>query len=560
VQAAAKNKIILHIRLNMIKTSYKWVKRCLGWIVLGGIVLSALGSYLVSLKTGYGTVQIRLTWNDKPYVTDRTVPMELRIGGKREVWEPGKVLSIRPGLKVMDLQVKGFRTCSTAANIVKDSESLAEFRLEAELRTITIENLKSNSIVNGEPCGKIWVLKSAEVGKIYHVEALTPGYHPASLNIKLETPGEDLITNVVWRPLMAFVKLTMSPALKETSATFDSTLFDAIAGGWVEVGTHTLNVSNANCYPYSQIVEVVNEVTNTFSVALLQKPGQLAVEVTEPGARWELHESAGGLIAVQGGVAELPVGSNDLTISAEGYTPQRRLFMVEPNRKYSWQVELEREGAVAFKRAKTDFEDLMDKASGMVLLEKNAGREWKRIQDTKFDNDDLVRGANQYTRASLELTAAMENAEALEKYRTEYYKISADGIGTPDIIKYGGIDWDKIHKLNFDADTVAQQAQQYEIAYNGIKQILESLPARGEGWTNQARSSVNIDYWILLRDFPKAKSELAIYTERFGPGTDFDRWYGGVAGKIQNWRDTIDLKERYAPQEPGSDKANKKNP
>jgi hypothetical protein len=545
--------------MNMIKTSYKWLKRCLGWIVLGGIVLGVLGSCLASLKTGYGTVDIRLTWNGETYAPNQSAPMELRIGGKPHAWELGKVLRLRPGPVSLDCQVNGFRACSTTANIVKNTKAVAEFRLEAELRTITIENLKSNSIVNGEPCGKIWVLKSAEVGKIYHVEALAPGYHPVSLNIKLETPGEDLITNVVWRPLMAFVKLTMSPALKETSATFDSTLFDAMAGGWVEVGTHTLNVSNANCYPYSQIVEVMNDVTNIFSVALQQKPGQLAVGVTEPDARWELHESAGGLIAVRGGVAELPVGSNDLTISAEGYTPQRRVFMVEPNRKYSWQVELEREGAGAFKRAKTDFEDLMDKASGMVLLEKNAGREWKRIQDTKFDNDDLVRGANQYTRASLELKAAMENAEALEKYRTEYYKISAAGIGTPDIIKYGGIDWDKIHKLNFDADTAAQQAQQYEIAYNAIRQILESLPARGEAWTNQARASVNIDYWILLRDFPKAKSELAIYTEQFGPGTDFDRWYGGVAKKIQNWRDTIDLKERYAPQEAGSEKANKKS-
>ncbi|MGB7768380.1 MAG: hypothetical protein WBN22_05940 [Verrucomicrobiia bacterium] len=546
----------------MIKTSYKWVKRCLGWIILGGIVLGVLGSYLVSLKTGYGTVEIRLAWNDKAYPSEQVSAeaSALRIGGKPYVWKPGNNLRLRPGQVKMDLQLKGFRVCSTTANVVKNSKAVAEFRLEAEPRRITIENLKSNSVVNGEPCGKVWVMKNAEVGKIYQVEALAPGYYPSTLTVKLETPGQDLVTNLVWRPYMAFVRLTMSPTLKETSVAFDGNWVDAAAGSWVEVGTRTLIVSNANCQPYSRIVEVLNGVTNSFLVALIQKPGQLAVEVKEASVRWELTESMGGPIAVQAGMAELPAGRNDLTISAKGYTPQRRVIMVEPNKKYSWQVELEREGAVAFKRAKTDFEDLMDKASGMVLLEKNAGREWKRIQDTKFDNDDLVRGANQYTRASLELTAAMENAEALEKYRTEYYKISADGIGTPDIIKYGGIDWDKIHKLNFDADTVAQQAQQYEIAYNGIKQILESLPARGEGWTNQARSSVNIDYWILLRDFPKAKSELAIYTERFGPGTDFDRWYGGVAGKIQNWRDTIDLKERYAPQEPGSDKANKKNP
>ena len=102
----------------------------------------------------------------------------------------------------------------------------------------------------------------------------------------------------------------------------------------------------------------------------------------------------------------------------------------------------------------------------------------------------------------------------------------------------------------FDSEDAARGAQQYKEECESLAILLKTMPERGRVWTNEIRSSHNIDYWILTTDFEKANNELALYTSLFGPGTDFDRWFAGTEGKIRTWQNTIQQKQSNLPDKP----------
>lgn len=538
----------------------KWVYRCLGWVVMGCVALAAVSGYVLHKKKGYGTMELRVTWQGKGVPVDQLAggDCELVVRGKRVAWTGSRGVRLRPGPVAAELKLKGFRPCPVSVDITKDMTAVAEFRLEAEPRTITVANVRSNGVVNGKPSSGSWVLQGAEVGRSYAVEVAAPGYHTNLLSLVIERPGEDLVTNVAWRPLMGFVRASVLPPVADTAVSVDGAALDPFAGGAVEVGVRTLSVSNGDYYPYSQRVEVSYGTTNACQVLLKPRPAQLVLQVT-PSVQYQVRDGSGGTVALQGGATELPAGTNSLTVTAKGYVAQRREFVMEPNRKYAWQVELEREGVQAFKRSQADFLALSGGAN-LAVLEKGGGRAWERIRDTKFDEEDLVRGAQQYTKASEELNLLIENIKAVEEFSGRLQGMTNNSENAGLLERYGGSDWQKIRGTAFDSANVARCAQQYKDACESLAEVLRTMPDRGQVWTNEQRVANSVDYWIVMGEYAKASVNVAEYETRFGPGTDFDRWFGGGGRKVRAWQESIRVKEQYAPRViiPNYDKKKKK--
>ena len=528
-------------------TIWKWVRRCLGWIVLGCVALAALCGYILHKKRGYGAMEVRITWRDKAFPIDHVVggDRELLIGGKRVAWTAGKDVWLRPGPALVELRVKGFRACSASIGVAKDAATVAEFRLEAEPRTITVNNVKRNGMVNGKPSGGTWVLQGAEVGRSYAVEVAAPGYHTNLLSLQIEKPGEDLVTNLVWQAFMGYVRVSVSPLVADAAVAVDDTALDPLAGGFVEVGTRTLSVSNGDYYPYSQRVEVSYGITNRCQVVLKPKPALLMVQVS-PAVQYQVRDGAGGALALQAGTAEMPAGTNSLAVSARGYISQRRDIVMEPNRKYSWQVELEREGLQAFKRNQADFAALSSGAN-LAVLERSGGRNWERIREAKFDEEDFVRGSQQYARASEELTLLIKNIETVEDLRGRLQVMVSNSENAALLERYGGTDWQRVRGMAFETENIARCAQQYKDACESLAEVLRTMPDRGQVWTNEVRVANSIDYWILMGEYAKASTNVAEYEKQFSPGTDFDRWFGGGGRKVRAWQESIKVKQQFAP-------------
>ena len=539
---------------NMIKTGCKWVKRCLGWLILSGVALGALYAYYVHKTIGYGTLELQLTWNDKAYPLDRLAGgnPDLRVRGEPQAWASGPVLTLRPGPATLELRARHFQPCSIKTTVVKNTKVVAELRLQAEPHTISIQGLKTNAVVNGERCERTWVLRNAEVGRSYPVEATVPGFHTNSVNLRIENPGEDLVTNLVWIPLTAYVSLSVMPPANDLSVSIDGASQAPFASRLLEVGVHSLTVSHSDYYPYSQQVEVVFGVTNHCLVNLKPKPATLSIQVT-PSVPYQVTDGAGGAILVQEGTAEVPPGTNRLILTARGFVPQQQDFAMAPNKKYSWQVELVRAGLQIFQKNKAQFDTLCSGAN-LALLEKCGGSSWSKIRETKFDGEDLAQGAAQYAKACEELTTLLTNLQAVEKSRAEFHWLSTNGNSAGLLAKLGGADWSRIRDTRFDTEDVAHTVQQYKEACAGINEIMKTMPERGRLWTNEIRSSNAIEYWTLLNNLAKANSELMYYTNHFGAGTDFERWFGSSSGKIKTWQDDIYHKQRYQ-----TDKLEKEN-
>lgn len=555
----------------MNKTILKWANRCLGWILMGCVALTVLSGYILHKKTGYGTMDLRLIWRDKVLSVDQMAggDCELVVRGKRVAWTAGKGVRLRPGPAAVELRVRGFRVCSISVSITKDTPTIAEFRLEAEPRTITVNNVKSNGVVNGKPSGRTWVLQGAEVGRSYAVEVSAPGFHTNRLSLQVEKPGEDLVTNLVWQPLMGFVRVSVPPSVGDAVVSVDGTALDPIVGGLVEVGPHTLSVSSGDYYPYNQRVEVSYGVTSRCQVVLRPKPAQLTIQVI-PAVQYQLRDGIGETLALQAGTVELPAGTNSLTLSARGYIAQRRDFILEPNHKYSWPVELEREGLQVYKTAEADFKALTN-ANG-VLLEKRGGRDWEQIQKATFDTEDLLQCAKQYEEACKKLRSVVEDAKLLDVWQ-QRFKLVADDINNRVVLEqFGGSDWQQIRLLGFGSEELAEKARQYETAYSTLTNLLlrcyklrDQKRATNEAWAekqaqlaserealwNRAesmRKSIN-QVWIVRSgnalawklDLDSATRLVDEFEKAFGPGSQYGEWFGSVQGEVMSWRRRIEL-------------------
>lgn len=487
---------------NMIRMTFKWISRCLGWIVLGCLAMGVMGGYFMDKKIGYGGLEIRLLWRDMIYSLDQQgiASAELEIRGKRQTLEPRTIIRLRPGSASLQLKLRNFHPCSVATNIVKNVKTIVEFRLEAEPRTISILNLVSNAAINGEPCGSTWVLTNAEVGRNYRIEATVPGYHTNVLSLKIENPGDDLVTNLVWRPLIGFVSIRVTPSADGTIVAIDGAPTDLVTGGAVAVGIHSLSASNSDYYPLTQHIEVAYGLTNYCEIVLRPKPASLTVEVA-PAVPYRVQDSAGHLVDLNNGMAELPPGTNNLTILAKGYKSQRQEFLMQPNKRYPWKVQLEQEGLQDFNDAKERFETLKTSAD-LVLLRKYGDGDWEKLDKITPDTEDLFRGARQYNQASTNLTALLEQCKIREERQEAIDRQKREEEAAKQAL----------------LDSAKEKA-------NSIEQLLH--PVTGDDLTRRINAN-------------EARNLVDQYDHDFGEGTQYAR-FGNVAYQVREWRRIIDI-------------------
>ena len=550
----------------MTRTIVKWVYRCLGWMLIGCVVVAALSGYILHKKKGYGTMELRVTWRDKGLPVDQMAggDCELVVRGKRVAWTAGKGVRLRPGPAVAELRVRGFRGCSASVGIAKDTAVVAEFRLEAEPRTITVNNVKSNGVVNGKPSAGTWTLQGAEVGRNYAVEVAAPGYHTNLLSLQIEKPGEDLVTNLVWEPLMGFVSVRVTPGLPGNLAAIDGVLLGQEGSEPLRVGMHSLTVSNGDYYPRTIRVEVKSGCTTNCEIILEPRPALLSVEVT-PKVSYQLRDGSGKVLTLEGGTVKLAPGSNILYISASNYDSQQRQFLMEPNRSYSWTVALEKEGIERFRRAQAEFRSLTSGANGS-LLDRYGGPEWARIRDTGWDTDSLVRGAQQYSQAIAELGLVLEKCrtgdklqrtllEEFERQRAAFVKRLDGAVQFP--ILNNCQDWLGAKTAEYDSSDAARGARQYKEACDRLDAIMKTIPQRQallDSEVDMKKRITELARWRTgddagwAKDLNSAEQLLGEYWKQFGDGTQYAEWFGSVANWAGSFRGEIDYQWKLLPK------------
>ena len=557
----------------MTKTIVKWVVRCLGWISVGCVAVGALSGYILHKKKGYGTMDLRVTWRDRAWSIDQMADgdRELVVRGQRVAWTAGKAVRLRPGAAVAELKVRGFHACSASVGILKDTTTVAAFHLEAEPRTITVNNVKTNSLVNGKPCGGTWVFKAAEIGRSYVVEVAAPGFHTNLLSLLIERPGEDLVTNLLWRPLMGYVRVTVSPSVGDAAVAVDGTALDALVGGFVEVGTRMLSVSNGDYYPYSQRVEVLHGATNHCLVVLKPRPSSLKIEVNS-GLQYEVSDGSGKVVSFHGETAELPPGAKSLTINARGYVAQRRDFAMEANGKYSWKVKLEKKGSAEFAMAESRFRSQTN--SNWTLLQEKGGREWQRIRETMFDGGDIEEGARQYGEACTNLATVVEGIKVLDRWKQRFQSVANNLNDRAALEEFGGADWQQLRLKTFDSEDPVRGAQEYTEAYSTLAALVvrcyelkdnkraadEDAARRTSAIATDQRALLEraeILRWRINRLFAgrtgsetawaealrTASKLVSQYEQDFGEGTQYKQWFGNVDKEVRTWRRRIELSQ-----------------
>lgn len=529
----------------------KWINRFLGWIIVVCVGAGMVSAYAYHRHIGYGTVEIRMSWRGQPLAPGVLAerPFALLLQGSQVGWMPDRAIKVRPGMVGLELRVKHFQPARMQVQVQKDGSTKAEFRLEAELCTISLVQLRPNSVVNGERCGESWVLKDAEVGRRYPVTVVAPGFETNHLTLQIDSPGQNLVTNVVWRSLIGYVTARFDSSIRDCRVTLDGKQLDTLTGWALPVGPHNLTASNENYFSWSERVEIEEGRTNYCDIRLKPKPASLSL-VVDPEVDWQLVEAEGHRVDLSNGVAFLQAGNSRLTVSAPGYTSQMKEFTVEPNRSYSWRVQLEKEGLKGYQQARSQFEELTN--ANWAILQSAGGNEWGRIQKRRFNDRDLVEGASDFKRASDEVIKLLTDAEELAKYKKEYGSLTSSRQNREALQRFGGSAWQHIQAFEPANADVSTCAREYKEAYWSLAEVLASLPERGRVWTNEVRAANAVSYWITIDQLVKARNELDGYTKQFGPSSDFDRWYGGSKGKIQGWQDQIEHQARFGSLPPAT--------
>ena len=470
----------------MTRTLLKWTKRCLGWIVLGGIALALLLASWADRRTGYGTFLLRLTWNDAPFLPSPQAQAGagLRVRDRAYPMSFDRPLRLRPGSASVMVKLNDFFDFTGTAMIQKNRATAFDAALRAKPGKIVLRNAIPGATIDGTPCGTNWVLTNAEIGRLYTVEATAPGHETNRLSLRIDRPGADVVSDLNLRPLLGGLALRLVP-LDGTQLALDGVPRAPSDKSLLHVGSYFITAINPDYYPFALTVEVTAFRTNTVEVLLRPRPAAVAVEAT-PAVDFQAQDATGKELPVNRGVIQAPPGQTILTLSAKGYAPVRRELLLEPNQSYSWKARFEREGAAQFQKTKEKFQLLTTDPEVAPQLAKLGGLAWKTIRAVEIDTDDLTHGARQYAESCAAVTA-----------------------------------------------------------------IVQAFPDRGRAWTNEVRAANAIDYWLALGELAKATDELTQYTAQFGPKSEFDTWFGGQAGRIQNWQDKIANAKRYLPTNPG---------
>ena len=104
---------------------------------------------------------------------------------------------------------------------------------------------------------------------------------------------------------------------------------------------------------------------------------------------------------------------------------------------------------------------------------------------------------------------------------------------------YGGSDFERIANERFNTNDLVFGREQYRKALETLLGILKNLPERRNCRTNELAAKNSIDYWMLMRDKSRAMDALRDYIRRFGPGTEFEKWFGGTSDRINAWQAAI---------------------
>src|SRR5205085_5261376 len=127
---------------------------------------------------------------------------------------------------------------------------------------------------------------------------------------------EDLVTNLVWRPLAGFVQIAVSPPVLGSSVvSIDGRLLGEESFYALQVGAHNLVLSYADYYPYQRLIEVTDAITNYLQITLKPRPATLTIEA-KPDLEYALLDDSGQKVAVRNNTAELPPGTTKLTLRA----------------------------------------------------------------------------------------------------------------------------------------------------------------------------------------------------------------------------------------------------
>jgi len=393
----------------MTRTIIKWAYRCLGWIALGGLALVWAAAYAVDRHEGYGTLALRLVWNHEPYLPSEAAiaGAELKVRGRAHPLDLGRPLRLRPGPAPVELNLAGFVTYVGVAKVAKNADTFLDAPLKAKPGTIRVRNRIPEATIDGAPCGAQWTFPNAEIGRAYSFTAAAPGYEAAPMNLRISHPGEDLVTDLVLKPLMGGLAINLVPA-GGTELFLNGVARDSSSRDPLRVGVYSLTATNPDYFPFSSTVEVRAKTTNLVEVQLRPKPAAVALEVT-PAVDFQVRDGSGNLVPVHDFTAQASPGQSTLTLTAPGYAPVHRDFFLEANKTYSWKARLEREGTADFQKYKEKFQLLATPPQIARELDKLGGLDWKAVRAIVFDNEDLARGGRQYSDACVRVSEILQS-------------------------------------------------------------------------------------------------------------------------------------------------------
>ncbi len=403
----------------------KWFVNSSGWLLLGSMVLAGMGGFGLHKYKGYGLVEIRPIWLEKPYDVPIAAASSavLRVQGKPSVFTPGKAIQLRPGPISIELKLEKFCLAATNVEVVKSLRNFADIRLVAEACRIEISNIPTNGSVNGEPASGKYLLEQAVVGKVYNFEVTAPGQETNALSVSIVTPGQDFVTNISWRPLLAEFCVNVDPKLPNTVISIDGGPTRPVSQMRLPAGQHTIQLQNQDYMSYQRMVEIQQGLTNRYDIQLEPLPALLSLSVL-PEEGFELHDELGELVEVNNSKGHLIPGKHELTLSAPHHISQSKAFLMKANQEYKWVVHLQKEGDEHYRELRTRYETMTNETDS-VLLERFGGLGWQRLRERTFNSDDLKVGAQQYEAAIKEFSALVEKCKVLQEKQATVEKAEA---------------------------------------------------------------------------------------------------------------------------------------
>ena len=466
------------------KTINKWIERCWGWMGLAGLALAAFYGYNLHTKIGYGTLAIQLKWQGKPYPIDQT------------------------DLASAELRIRGQRE-----RLLPESN----IRLRPGATSIELK-LKRFTLCSLSPV----VVKDQRVVAELNLEA-----EPQTITIQ-NTYSNVVVNGELCGPAWV-IRNAVIGRKYEVSAS--------APGFHTNILYLTINNPGENLTTNLTLQPLMGWV----SIRLNPETSESAV--TLDGAPAPADLAAGNLLLA---------GWHTLEVSNADYYLLSRQFDVKHSQTNLLAITLKPKPASLSLEVKPAIQYQLHEKSGKVLMAEDGTAKLPPGEHTlsvtakgyATQTKDFVMAPNQQYSWRVEMERAGLHEFTSRQVRFEKLKKDAN----PEILdKFGGTDWSAIKQVTFDKEDYEHGARQYQEVCDAMARLLETLPERGRVWTNAIRSSIDIDYWIVMEEFDKVKNKMLQFQSLYGPGTDYDRWFGGYASRVKTWQETIQQKQKYVP-------------